>query len=75
MNRGQGARARTLLLYTGFVAWFTKDATLSNKDNMTITEFFFKLTDKSYLNFVESFDERNRDKDNNSFTAMSNFNL
>lgn len=75
VDRGQGTRARTHLGDTRSASRFLKDATLSDQENVTVREFLFEFTNKTSLDLMETLEVRDRDKDDDGVTTMTNVDI
>jgi len=75
VDSSQSARSGTGLLLTRVTSGLGHDATLSNEKDVAVRELLLELAGKSLLDLVEGLQLRNRDEDDDSLLATTEFNL
>jgi hypothetical protein len=75
VDSSQSARSGTGLLLARVASGLGHDATLSNEKDVAVRELLLELAGKSLLDLVEGLQLRNRDEDDDSLLATTEFNL
>lgn len=71
----QGPAARALLLLPGALARLAHDTAGRSEKDVAVAELLLELTNKAGLDFVEGFEERGRDRDEDGLLAVANVEL